>query len=89
MFFGTGFLINSYITYLEVTTGTIQWHYPLLVLGVLLLIMRVQFVCTGLLGELISKSTRRESGRYVIRAQLSRYEPPAGFTVKKRNGVPA
>lgn len=70
LFFGVGFVINSYITYLRVTTGSIQSHYPLLFLGVLLLIVGVQFVTTGLLGELVSKSNRREADRYVVRREL-------------------
>jgi len=70
VFFATGFAINSFITYLKVTTGTIQQHYPLLFLGVLLLIVGIQFVSTGLLGELISKANRQESDRYVIRESL-------------------
>lgn len=70
MFFLAGFLINSYITTLKVLTGTIQQHYPLLFLGVLLTIMGVQFVTTGLLGELVSKSNQREADRYVVREEL-------------------
>ncbi|MBI4862034.1 MAG: glycosyltransferase family 2 protein [Candidatus Riflebacteria bacterium] len=85
LFFTTGFLINSYITYLKALTGTIQFHYPLLVLGTLLLIMGVQFVCTGLLGELISKANRRDADRFVIRAHLTRHpHEPGGFTIKRR-----
>lgn len=70
MFFLAGFLINCYITTLKVLTGTIQQHYPLLFLGVLLSIVGVQFVTTGLLGELVSKSNRREADRYVVREEL-------------------
>ena len=72
MFFIAGFSINVYITTLKVLTGTIQQHYPLLFLGVLLLIVGVQFVTTGLLGELVSKSNRREADRYVVRERLER-----------------
>lgn len=74
MFFLAGFLINSYITTLKILTGTIQQHYPLLFLGVLLLIVGVQFVTTGLLGELVSKSNRREADRYVLREELAHRE---------------
>lgn len=71
MFFLAGLLINCYITTLKILTGTIQQHYPLLFLGVLLSIVGVQFVSTGLLGELVSKSNRRETDRYVVRESLA------------------
>lgn len=48
-----GFLIGLYITYLRVTTGSIQYHHPLLYLGILLIIIGVQLVTTGLIAELI------------------------------------
>ena len=60
-FFGTlglasffcGFLIGFYITYLRVTTGSIQSRHPLLFLGMLLMIIGVQLISTGLLAEMI------------------------------------
>lgn len=60
-FFGTlglasfffGFLIGIYITYLRITTGSIQYRHPLLFLGMLLMIVGVQFVSTGLLAEMM------------------------------------
>lgn len=53
-FFIPGFLIGLYITYLRVTTGTIDFRYPLLFLGALLMIVGVQFISTGLLAEMIN-----------------------------------
>jgi len=60
-FFGTlgltsfffGFLIGLYITYLRVTTGSIQFRHPLLFLGILLMVIGVQLITTGLLAEMI------------------------------------
>lgn len=60
-FFGTlgllsffcGFTIGGYIAYLRVTTGGIQSRHPLLFLGMLLMIIGVQFISTGLLAEMI------------------------------------
>lgn len=65
-FFGTmglisfffGFLIGVYITYLRITTGSIQYRHPLLFLGMLLMIIGVQLVSTGLLAELNIHSKR-------------------------------
>ena len=53
-FFVPGFLIGLYITYLRLTTGTIDYRYPLLFLGALLMIVGVQFISTGLLAEMIN-----------------------------------
>lgn len=60
-FFGTlglvsfflGFLIGLYITYLRITTGGIEYRQPLLFLGMLLMIVGIQFVSTGLLAEMM------------------------------------
>lgn len=60
-FFGTagfvalffGFIIGSYITYLRITTGGIQYRHPLLFLGILLIVIGIQLVTTGLLAEMI------------------------------------
>ena len=56
--FATGFSICAYITYLKVTTTTIQSRYPLLTLGVLLLVVGLQVVCTGFLAELVAQQRR-------------------------------
>lgn len=60
-FFGTlgllsftgGFIIGLYITYLRITTGSIQYHQPLLIFGMLLMIIGIQLISTGLLAEMI------------------------------------
>jgi glycosyltransferase involved in cell wall biosynthesis len=59
-FFGTlgllsflfGFIVGLYITYLRITTGGINYRYPLLFLGILAMIIGIQLVTTGLLAEL-------------------------------------
>ncbi len=48
-----GFVIGLYITYLRLTTGSIQFRHPLLFLGMLLMIIGVQLITTGLIAELI------------------------------------
>ena len=63
-FFGTlglasfffGFLIGLYITFLRIIYGNIQGRHPLLYLGVLLMIVGVQFISTGLLAEMVLAS---------------------------------
>ena len=57
--FSFGFLIGLYITYLRVTTGSIQYRQPLLYLGILLMIVGIQLITTGLLAEMIIYSRKR------------------------------
>lgn len=56
-FFGT--IIGLYITFLRITTGSIQYRNPLLFLGILLMIIGVQLISTGLIAEMIIYSNRR------------------------------
>ncbi len=57
--FSLGFIIGLYITYLRITTGGIQYRQPLLYLGVLLMIIGIQFISTGLLAELITSFNQK------------------------------
>lgn len=60
-FFGTaGFILNIagigigiYISYLRITTGTIQYRYPLLIFGILMIIVGVQLISMGLIAEMV------------------------------------
>lgn len=60
MCFSSGFIIGLYITYLRITTGGIAFRYPLLFLGMLLIILGVQFIMTGLLAEMIIFFQKKE-----------------------------
>ena len=60
---------NGYIASLWVQTGTIQNRHPLLNLGILLTVLGVQFVCTGLLADMIARSSRPNE-KYNIRTIL-------------------
>lgn len=57
-----GSAIGAYITYLWSQTGTIQNRHPLLILGVLLIIVGIQFFSTGLLGDMLA-SLHQRGGR--------------------------
>lgn len=59
--FSMGFVIGLYITYLRITTGGIDYHLPLLFLGVLLMVVGVQFLSTGLISELITSFNQDKS----------------------------
>lgn len=58
--FSIGFLIGLYITYLRITTGGIQYRQPLLFLGILLMIIGIQFFSTGLIAELITSFNQQK-----------------------------
>lgn len=78
-FFGTlglfsfflGFMIGVHITYLRVTTGSIQFRHPLLFLGMLLMIIGVQLISTGLLAEMIVYSKQKFDYKSAILEILS------------------
>ena len=61
-----GFGINAYLAVLWFMGNTIG-HRPLLTLGVLLMVLGVQFVSTGLLGEMITRSQKHDEDSYIAR----------------------
>lgn len=66
-----GAAINGYIASLWFRTGSIQSRHPLLNLGVLLTVLGVQFVCTGLLADMVARANLSEE-KYNIRRMLDR-----------------
>jgi len=69
--FGMGFSIGLYITYLRLTTGSIQFRQPLLFLGVLTMVIGVQLISTGLIAELIVNFNHRDKHPQSIENLLS------------------
>jgi glycosyltransferase involved in cell wall biosynthesis len=53
MSFAAGFCIGIYITYLRITTGGVAYRYPLIFLGMLLMIVGVQLISIGLIAEML------------------------------------
>lgn len=67
-----GGAILGWLAFLRLARGTIEWRYPLLALGVLLVVIGLQVLTTGLLAELLVLATRaaRAGGqgeRYAVR----------------------
>lgn len=58
--FIVGFIVGLYITYLRLTTGTIQDRGPLLFLGMLLMIIGIQLISTGLLAEMLLSFNQKQ-----------------------------
>ena len=77
-FFGTigigfsfiGFVIGIYLIYLRLVTGGINYHYPLLIGGVLLVMAGIQFISLGLLGEMILTTQNPELPKGIISEEL-------------------
>lgn len=61
-----GFGINSYLAMLWLMGHAIG-HRPLLTLGVLLMVLGVQFISTGLLGEMITRSQKQDEESCIAR----------------------
>ncbi len=70
LFFLIGFVIESYLTYLRLATGSIQNHTPLLMLGILLIIIGTQLISLGLLGEIIIRFNQKRDDVYNIKKKL-------------------
>lgn len=69
LFFALGMVINIHLSWLWVMGEPIG-HRPLLILGVLLLITGLQFVSTGLVGEMLRNSSFHAGDEYSIRQVL-------------------
>ncbi len=63
--FVAGIIVNGYLSYLWITGGYLS-NRPMLFLGILLIIVGVQFFSVGLLGEMFVHNTRSEK-EYIIK----------------------
>ncbi len=54
LLFGTGFLMDAYVAYLKITTGSTQGKIPLLLAGILCMVLGAQLLSTGLIAEMIT-----------------------------------
>ena len=66
-FFAAGFLIDLYLVIIKFTEGIALGNRPLFLAGVLLIIVGVQFISIGLLGEMISRTRPGTEEEYSIR----------------------
>jgi glycosyltransferase involved in cell wall biosynthesis len=73
---GAGFAILAYLTYLKVFEGALLSNRPILWLGILLVILGVQFMFFGLIAEMTTRIYHESADRptYVIREIINR--PP-------------
>lgn len=66
-FFGIGFIIDLYLVILKFTEGMALSNRPLFLAGVLFIIVGIQFISIGLIGEMISKTSPSTEREYSIR----------------------
>lgn len=52
--FSLGFLMDLYVVFIKITTGTTQNKIPLLLAGILCILLGVQLLSTGLIAEMIT-----------------------------------
>ena len=57
---GFGFIISLYITFLRLFTGSIQNRLPLFIAGILLVMVGVQLISLGLIGEMFANNYKKE-----------------------------
>jgi len=67
---GSGLIISLYITFLRISTGSIQNRLPLFIAGILLIMVGVQLISLGLIGEMFVKNYSRREGDSEIRKLL-------------------
>ncbi|MEN9935469.1 MAG: hypothetical protein RLZZ387_2048 [Chloroflexota bacterium] len=68
-----GVLVGGYLTWIKLAYGAAISDRPLLLLGVLLIVLGVQFVSLGLIGELIVRTYYETQSKpiYVVREELN------------------
>lgn len=59
-FFIAGLLMDGYVTYVKITTGSTQDKIPLLLAGILFILLGVQLISTGLIAEMISHFSQKK-----------------------------
>ncbi len=71
---GAGFVITLYLAYVKFIEGQDIGGRPLLLLGILLIILGVQFVFMGLLGEMLSRTYHESQGKpiFVVKRVIGR-----------------
>ena len=57
---GSGFIISVYVTFLRLLTGSIQNRLPLFIAGILLVMVGVQLISLGLIGEMFANNYKKE-----------------------------
>ncbi|MDW8146132.1 MAG: glycosyltransferase family 2 protein [Roseiflexaceae bacterium] len=70
---GSGVLIGAYLTWIKLAYGAAIADRPLLLLAVLLIVLGVQFISLGLIGELVVRTYYEAQAKpiYVVREEIN------------------
>jgi glycosyltransferase involved in cell wall biosynthesis len=68
----TGFVFLAYLTFIKLVTGALIGNRPLLFLGILLVLLGVQLLSLGFIGELIIRSGPDKTRIFVVKEKISR-----------------
>lgn len=70
--FGLGILIGLYLTFVKLAQGAALAERPMLLLAILLVMVGVQLVTMGLLGEMVVRTYHESQGKpiYIVREEL-------------------
>lgn len=60
LLFTVGFIMDLYVVYIKITTGTTQSRIPLLLAGVFFMLLGIQLISTGLIAEMIAHYFAKE-----------------------------
>jgi len=70
---GAGLAIGAYLTWIKLAYGVAIADRPLLLLAVLLIVLGVQFISLGLIGELVVRTYYETQAKsiYVVREEVN------------------
>lgn len=69
--FSSGFLMDLYVTYIKIYTGTTQGKIPLLLAGIFFMLLGVQLISTGLIAEMLAHYfNQQKNGNQFIEQRL-------------------
>jgi hypothetical protein len=69
IFSGIGFLIAFYLAFVRLFLKTNIGERPILLLSILLIVLGIQFISIGLIGEMITSKDKEE--KYIIKTKLN------------------
>lgn len=73
---GTGLAVTGFLGFQRLVLGAPLANRPLVLLGILLTVVGIQFVALGLLGELLVRTYHESQGKPIYRLRQPRVSPP-------------
>ena len=70
LFSALGFIVGFYLLYLKYFFDSPIRDRPLLILALLLIVLGIQFISIGLIGEMVVNTSQRDKDQYIIKREL-------------------